>query len=78
MHPREAFDHILEIRRQLASTGRFRGFRSTAVAAGGAITLLAAAAQPLVAPDPMNQLRAFLLLWTGVAAVSTLAVGAQW
>lgn len=76
MHPREAVEQILEIRRQLAASGRFRGFRSTAVGVTGALALAGAAVQSAVLTDATNQLQQFLLLWTSVAGLSVLVVGA--
>lgn len=78
MHPREAIDQVLEIRRQLAASGRFRGFRSTAVGLTGVFALLGALVQSRLPPviGEAGPLQQFLVLWTAVAALGVLVVGA--
>lgn len=76
MPPRDAMGHILEIRRQLATAGRFHGFRSGAVGVTGILALAGAAAQAWFLPHPTGDVSTYLALWTGVAGLSVLVVGA--
>ena len=50
MELREALMQIAEIRRQMAKSDVFRGYRSAPVAVSGAMALAGAIAQPYVAP----------------------------
>src|SRR5690606_8604333 len=66
---------IGEIRRQLASSGRFRGFRSTAEGVTGLLALAGAVVQSAILPDAAGAAQPFLVLWTSVAGLSVLVVG---
>jgi hypothetical protein len=77
MELREALTQISEIRRQVARTEVFRGYRSTAVAFSGLLAVVAAAFQALWIPDPAQNIPAYLTLWLGAALVSTLAAGLE-
>jgi hypothetical protein len=77
MELREALAQISEIRRQVARTEVFRGYRALPVAFSGVLALAAAGAQALLLPDPAQDLAAYLALWVGAAAVSMTATGVE-
>jgi hypothetical protein len=56
---------VFEIRRVLARTGAFEGYRAAPVALSGFIALAAGAAQRLLHPDPIQ----FVVLWAIAAAL---------
>lgn len=56
---------VFEIRRALARTGTFEGYRAAPVALSGFIALAAGAAQRLVHPGPIQ----FVVLWAMAAAL---------
>lgn len=65
----EALRQVADIRRQMARAEVFRGYRAPTVGASGVLGLAAAAVQPTLVPDPGHDLRGYLALWVGVAAV---------
>ena len=75
MYLREALDQIAEIRRRMAESELFRGYRALPVALSGLYALLAGLLQPFVVPDPSRDVRGFVLLWTSVAATSVATAG---
>jgi hypothetical protein len=77
MELRDALTQISEIRRQMARTEVFRGYRSMPVAFSGLLALLAAGFQALWIPEPTQNPAAYLTLWLGAAVVSALAAGAE-
>jgi len=77
MDLQEALSQISEIRQQMASSGVFRGYRSTTVSFSGALGLLAAALQSWWVPSPATHLERYLSLWIGVAVVSLVVAGAE-
>jgi len=77
MELREALVQIAEIRQQIAKGDVFRGYRSAPVAFSGVVALAAALAQPLVAPEPSQQMALYLALWIGAAAVSIAALALE-
>ena len=77
MELNEALTQIAEIRRTMAKSDVFRGYRSAPVAFSGFVALAAAVAQPRVAPDPAEDLYAYLALWVAAAMVSVLAVAIE-
>jgi hypothetical protein len=77
MELREALTQISEIRRQLARTEVFRGYRSMPVAFSGLLALAAAGFQALWLPEPTQNIPAYLILWLGAAVVSALAAGLE-
>jgi len=77
MELREALVQIAEIRQQIAKGDVFRGYRSAPVAFSGVVALTAALAQPLVAPEPSQQMALYLALWIGAAAVSIAALALE-
>src|SRR5215813_1485581 len=77
MELREALTQIAEIRRQLARTEVFRGYRAMPVAFSGVLALATAAFQQVWLPDPANNLPAYLTLWVGAAFLSAFAAGTE-
>jgi hypothetical protein len=77
MELREALAQISEIRRQVARTSVFRGYRALPVALSGLLALGAAVVQSVWIPDPAADMPAYLALWVGAALVSMLATGAE-
>lgn len=77
MELREALSQISEIRRQMARSEVFRGYRSLTVGFSGALALLAAAYQPYFAASPETELGRYLSLWVGVAALSAIVAGGE-
>lgn len=77
MELREALTQIAEIRRQMAKSDVFRGYRSAPVAVSGLLAVGAALAQPRFAPDPQQNVWGYLTLWIGVAVISMLAVALE-
>ena len=77
MELRDALTQIAEIRRQMARTEVFRGYRSLPVAFSGVVAWGAALAQSAWLPDATRDLRAFLILWIGTAAVGLIASGLE-
>jgi hypothetical protein len=77
MELREALTQISQIRRQLARTEIFRGFRSMPVAFSGLLALAAAGFQLMWIPEPSQNIGGYLTLWLGAALVSAVAAGAE-
>jgi hypothetical protein len=77
MELREALTQISEIRRQVARTEVFRGYRALPVAFSGLLALTVAGCQALWLPDPSQHVAAYLALWVGAALVSMLATGLE-
>jgi hypothetical protein len=77
MELREALTQISEIRRQVARTELFRGYRALPVAFSGLLALVAAGFQQLWLPDPAHNIAAYLALWVGTALISVLATGME-
>ena len=77
MELREALAQISEIRRQVARTEVFRGYRALPVAFSGLLALCAAGAQAVAIPEPAEHMAAYLALWVGAALVSMLATGTE-
>ena len=77
MELREALTQISEIRRQVARTELFRGYRALPVAFSGVTALLVAVFQHVWLPDPAQHLSTYLALWIGAALISVLATGME-
>ncbi|MEX0938666.1 MAG: hypothetical protein WDZ59_12465 [Pirellulales bacterium] len=77
MELRDALCQVSEIRRQMARSEVFRGYRSLTVAASGGMALIAAAIQPVLIPAPASDLGAYLSLWIAMAAISILIAGTE-
>jgi len=77
MELREALTQISEIRRQVARTELFRGYRAVPVAFSGLLALSVAAYQQMLLPDPKQNLFVYLSTWVGAALISMLATGME-
>jgi hypothetical protein len=77
MELREALTQISEIRRQVARTEVFRGYRALPVALSGLLALAVAAVQQLCLPDPTQNVTAYIALWVGAALLSMLGTGLE-
>src|SRR4051794_18137154 len=77
MELRDALTQISEIRRQMARTEVFRGYRAVPVAFSGLLALAAAAIQATWIVDPAEQMPAYLALWVGAAVVSAIGAGTE-
>jgi hypothetical protein len=77
MELREALCQISDIRRQMARSELFRGYRSMTVGFSGVLGLLAAAFQSQWVASPESELGRYLGLWTCVAAASVIVAGAE-
>ena len=77
MELREALTQISEIRRQVARTEVFRGYRALPVAFSGILALAVAGFQQVWLPEPDQQCAAYLAPWVGAALVSMLATGIE-
>jgi hypothetical protein len=77
MDLRDALCQVSEIRRQMARSEVFRGYRSLTVGVSGGLAAVAAAIQPFLIPSPVDDLDTYLSLWIVVAAISVLIAGAE-
>src|SRR5262249_10288429 len=77
MELRDALTQIAEIRRQMAKSDVFRGYRSAPVAFSGGLALVAAIMQPWAVADPTGNIFPYLALWIGMAMLSVLAVAVE-
>jgi hypothetical protein len=70
--------HQIEaIRRQVAKTTVFRGYRSVPVAFSGMLAMLTAVGQHWLLPDPVAKVHAYLALWLLAALASLVAAGLE-
>ncbi len=74
MHLDDALVQIAQIRRQLARSEVFRGYRAATTAFSGVVALTASLVQGCWLPDTLG---AYLSLWIGAAALSVAVVGAE-
>jgi hypothetical protein len=77
MELRDALTQISEIRRHMARTEVFRGYKSVPVAFSGVLALAAAGLQALWIPEPQQNIGAYLTLWLGSAFASAVAAGVE-
>lgn len=70
MELRDALMQVSEIRRQMARTETFRGYRSVPAALSGLVAVGTAAIQPAVVPDPQADPQRYVMLWVLAAGVS--------
>ncbi|MBO0697806.1 MAG: hypothetical protein J2P46_05395 [Zavarzinella sp.] len=70
MELREALDSIATIRRRMAETEVFRGYRALPVAVSAILAVLAGLVQPAVVPRPEQDVPGYVGLWSVVALVS--------
>jgi len=75
MELREALDSIAVIRRRMAETEVFRGYRALPVAFSAVLALTAGFLQPVLLPRPDQDVPGYVALWSAVAALSVAAAG---
>lgn len=73
----KALAEINALRGQVARATAFRGLGMATVATTGGLAVAGAVTQALWLPDPTQRIAAWLLLWLGVATVSTILVGVE-
>ena len=73
MELHDALTQISDIRRQMARTQVFRGYRAATAGFSGVMALLAASVQRDWAPDPFEDVVPYLTIW-GLAAFGSLFV----
>lgn len=73
----KALDDILTIRNQLAASAAFQGYGPRAVAATGAVALIAGSGQAWMLGDQPPAPLAFFALWIAVAVAAVAIVGAE-
>lgn len=77
MELREALQQISDIRKQMARSEVFRGYRAVTVGLSGVVGLVAAACQSQWVPEPATDLGRYLVLWVGVAFLNAMISGAE-
>jgi hypothetical protein len=75
MELREALDSIATIRRRMAETEVFRGYRALPVALSAVLALVAGFVQPTLLPRPDQDVPGYVALWSAVALLSMAAAG---
>ncbi len=75
MDLQDALTQITEIRRQLARTEVFRGYRAVPITFSGVLALGVAAFQALWLPEPAAHVADYLILWMGAAVISMVVLG---
>jgi hypothetical protein len=75
MDLREALDSIAVIRRRMAESEVFRGYRALPVALSAIFALLAGFVQPAILPRPEQNVAGYVALWSVVAMLSIGAAG---
>src|SRR5437773_959769 len=71
----DALTQISEIRRQVARTETFRGYRAAPVAFSGVLAISVAVYQAVALPNPAQHLEVYLSLWIGAALLSMVVMG---
>jgi hypothetical protein len=77
MELHEALSQISEIRRQMARTGVFRGYRSATAGFSGCVAVVTAVAQGMFLPDPQLHVSTFLWFWLVAALLSVAAAASE-
>ena len=77
MELHEALSQISEIRKQMAQTETFRGYRAMTAGFSAALALVAGTVQAIWMRNPMDQIGAYLMLWIAVAVISVVTTGAE-
>lgn len=75
MELREALDSIAAIRRRMAETEVFRGYRALPVAVSAILAVTAGFLQPALLPRPDQDVPGYVALWSAVALLSIAAAG---
>jgi type IV secretory pathway TrbD component len=76
MELHEALSQISQIRRQMARTAVFRGYRSATAAFSGVVAIAAGVTQSVWFPEPSKYMKGYLVIWL-VAALLRVAVAAM-
>jgi hypothetical protein len=77
MELHEALSQISEIRRQMARTAVFRGYRSATAAFSGVVAVATAVAQSVFLPAPAKHVSTYLAYWLVAALVSVAAAATE-
>lgn len=77
MELRDALEQISDIRRQMARSEVFRGYRAVTVGFSGALAIVAALLQSQWVASPEGDLGRYLVLWISVATISLLVAGVE-
>ncbi|HTI49498.1 MAG TPA: hypothetical protein VL475_01050 [Planctomycetaceae bacterium] len=77
MELQDALVQVSEIRRQMARSETFRGYRSVPAAISAAIAVGTAALQPAIVADPAASPERYLKLWVSAAFVSILVTAGE-
>ena len=77
MQLHEALRQISDIRRHMAKSEVFRGYRSITVGFSGVVGLVAAGSQSRWIAPPESELGNYLCLWISIALVSVIVAGAE-
>jgi hypothetical protein len=77
MELRDALSQIAEIRQQMARSTLFRGYRAAPALISALVAVVASAAQPLLAPQPDQHIRPYLVLWFSAALISMIAFAVE-
>ncbi len=72
-----ALTDISLIREQLAQSSEFHGYAPPTLAATGVFAFLVAAAQGLWVPEAATNMRLFISLWVGTAAVCVIVIAIE-
>jgi hypothetical protein len=75
MELREALDSIATIRRRMAETEVFRGYRALPVALSAVFALIGGFLQPILVPRPEQDVPGYVALWSAVALLSIAVAG---
>jgi hypothetical protein len=77
MELHEALSQVVEIRRQIARSETFRGYRALPAAFSSLVAFAGAIVQHLVAPQPAAEPAAYLGLWVAAALLSVGVTAAE-
>jgi hypothetical protein len=75
MELREALDSIATIRRRMAETEVFRGYRALPVALSAVFALIGGFLQPVLVPRPDQDVPGYVAVWSAVALLSIAVAG---
>jgi len=76
MHLHEALSHIAEIRQRLTASELFHGYRALPVAVSGLLAVVGGCVQSWLVPEPVKDVRGYVLLWSAMASLSVAAAAA--
>ena len=77
MELHEALSQISQIRRQMARTAVFRGYRSATAAFSGVVAIAAGFAQSIFCPAAHEYMKGFLVIWMIAALLSVAAAATE-